>query len=63
MRAGIFAKTFAGSDPLTVLSRVAAAGFACVQYNFACSGLPPMPDAVPDDVLQAIDKTRKATGV
>jgi sugar phosphate isomerase/epimerase len=63
MRAGIFAKTFAGSDPHTVLSRASAAGFACVQYNFACSGLPSMPDIVSDDVLLAIDAARQATGV
>lgn len=63
MRAGIFAKTFAGSDPHAVLSRAAAAGFACVQYNFACSGLPPMPDAVPEEAVQAIDAARTASGV
>lgn len=63
MRAGIFAKTFAGTDPHTILSRASAAGFACVQYNFACSGLPAMPDAVPEDALGAIDAARQATGV
>jgi sugar phosphate isomerase/epimerase len=63
MRAGIFAKTFAGADPQTVLSRAAAAGFACVQYNFACSGLPSMPDTVPEEVVTAIDAARKASGV
>lgn len=46
MRLGIFAKTFAGSDPGTVLAAARAAGFAAVQYNMACSGLAAMPDAL-----------------
>lgn len=50
MRLGIFAKTFAGNDPLSVLRAADKAGFECVQYNMACSGLPAMPD-----VLQATD--------
>lgn len=63
MRIGIFAKTFAGSDPLTVLAAARAAGFGCVQYNFACSGLPPMPDAVTEAAISAIAGAVAATGV
>lgn len=54
MRLGIFAKTFSGSDPATVLAAVKAAGFDAAQYNFACSGLPSMPDAVSPEVTRAI---------
>ena len=63
MRLGIFAKTFAGSDPLTVLTAARDAGYACVQYNMACSGLPAMPDHIPDDAAQAVAEASRATGV
>jgi sugar phosphate isomerase/epimerase len=54
MRLGIFAKTFSGSDPGTVLAAVAAAGFEATQYNMACSGLAPMPERVDDKVAAAV---------
>src|SRR5690606_19191754 len=54
MRLGIFAKTFAGTGPSAVLAAAKAAGFYAVQYNMACSGLPPMPDAIPADVVAAV---------
>jgi sugar phosphate isomerase/epimerase len=63
MRLGIFAKTFAGNDPLTVLTAARDAGFAAVQYNMACSGLPAMPDTLPPAILQAIALAAKQTGV
>lgn len=63
MRAGIFAKTFAGTDPLSVLSRARQAGYGCVQYNLACSGLPSMPDEVPAAALEAIAAASRETGV
>jgi len=63
MRLGIFAKTFAGSDPLTVFTAVRAAGFDRVQYNMACSGLAAMPDAISDDVIAEIRAASNATGV
>jgi hypothetical protein len=47
MRLGIFAKTFPGNDPVTVMSAARMAGYGAVQYNMACSGLPAMPDAIP----------------
>ena len=53
MQIGVFAKTFAGSDPLTVLMASRKAGFDCVQYNMACSGL----DALPH-MIQAEDATQ-----
>ena len=38
MQLGVFAKTFTGTDPLTVLSASRAAGSETVQYNMSCSG-------------------------
>lgn len=63
MRLGIFAKTFPGADPLTVLRAATGAGFAAVQYNMACSGLPSMPDAIPDEVVRAVAQAARVTGV
>jgi sugar phosphate isomerase/epimerase len=63
MRLGIFAKTFAGSDPLTVLQAARQAGFSSVQYNMACSGLPAMPDALTDAQAAAVAQASAATGV
>lgn len=63
MRLGIFAKTFAGSDPGTVLASSKAAGFACVQYNMACSGLAAMPDALSAQDVAAVAAASSAEGV
>jgi sugar phosphate isomerase/epimerase len=59
MRLGVFAKTFPGRDPGAVLAAARGAGFASVQYNMACSGLPAMPDAITP--AQAADVARAAT--
>jgi sugar phosphate isomerase/epimerase len=63
MQLGIFAKTFAGDDPLTVLRAAATNGFSTVQYNMACSGLGAMPDVIADDVVAAVAAASKETGV
>ena len=62
MQIGIFARTFAGHDPLTVMAASARAGFDGVAYNMACSGLDAMPDAIAPEVLTAIALARSATG-
>ena len=62
MRLGIFAKTFAGSDPGTVLAASKAAGFAGVQYNMACSGLAAMPDALSAQDVAAVAAASAADG-
>lgn len=54
MRLGIFAKTFSGNVPLTVLGAVKAAGYQAAQFNMACAGLPAMPDEIPADTLETI---------
>lgn len=63
MRLGIFAKTFPGSDPVPILEAVATAGFETAQYNFACSGLPSMPDAVPPEIGAAVARASASSGV
>lgn len=63
MRLGIFAKTFAGTDPATVMGAARAAGFAAVQYNMACSGLAAMPDDLTAAQVAAVAEASRATGV
>jgi sugar phosphate isomerase/epimerase len=63
MRPGIFAKTFEGSAPATVLAAAARAGFECVQYNMACSGLAAMPERISEGVAEAVATAARAAGV
>jgi sugar phosphate isomerase/epimerase len=63
MQIGVFAKTFSGSEPASVLAAVRDAGFAVTQFNLACAGLPSMPDAVPDDAIRAITGASETSGV
>lgn len=63
MKLGIFAKTFEGSDPKAVLRSVADAGFACAQYNMACSGLAAMPDAISEEQARSVAAAATARGV
>ena len=63
MKLGIFAKTFAGTDADTVLAAVKASGYGCTQFNMACVGLPPMPDAIPSEVVERIGTAGIRTGV
>jgi sugar phosphate isomerase/epimerase len=63
MQLGIFARTFDGTDPATVLEKVASAGFTATQYNLACSGLPPMPDAIPLPVAEAVSSAARTSGM
>ena len=63
MRLGIFAKTFSGSNPLTVLGAVKAAGYDAAQFNMACAGLPPMPDEIPANTIATIREAVAETGI
>lgn len=63
MRIGIFAKTFPGTDPATVLGASAAAGYAGVAYNMACSGLAAMPDEIGTGTTDAIVAAARSTGL
>ncbi len=63
MQLGIFAKTFPGRDPQTVLAAVRAAGYTATQYNMACSGLAAMPDAIEAGAAQAVAQAARDHGV
>lgn len=63
MKIGVFAKTFSGNDPLTVLTKVANTGYNTVAYNMVCSGLSSMPLEVPDSVVSDIKTAVDITGV
>jgi sugar phosphate isomerase/epimerase len=63
VRLGIFAKTFEGNSPGEVLPAATAAGFSAVQYNMACSGLPPMPDHIPSSVAQEVGEFAAKSGI
>ncbi len=63
MQVGIFAKTFPGTEPLSVLNAVRSAGYDCAQFNMACCGLPAMPDAIANETIMAIEEAVKTSGV
>ncbi|MDR3493643.1 MAG: sugar phosphate isomerase/epimerase [Ancalomicrobiaceae bacterium] len=63
MQLGIFAKTFAGNDALTVLAAARGAGFATAQFNMACLGLTSMPEAITEAQAVSIAAAAAATGV
>ncbi|CAN7653905.1 sugar phosphate isomerase/epimerase [Rhizobium leguminosarum] len=63
MKLGIFAKTFEGTEPATVLNSVAGAGFTCAQYNMACSGLAPMPEIITEAQTRAVGEAALGSGV
>ncbi|MEO8426488.1 MAG: sugar phosphate isomerase/epimerase [Verrucomicrobiota bacterium] len=60
MTLGIFAKTFARPSVEEVFDSVAHYGLRWVQFNFACAGLPSMPDQLNPELLDRI--RRAATG-
>ena len=62
MQIGVFAKTFAGSDPMTVLMASRKAGFDCVQYNMACSGLDALPNEIQAEEAMQVSNAAQATG-
>ena len=63
MRLGIFAKTFAGREPLPVLMAAREAGFETAQFNMACAGLPAMPDAIAPSLTRRIAGASTESGV
>jgi sugar phosphate isomerase/epimerase len=63
MQLGIFAKTFAGTTPSTVLQAARAAGYRAVQYNMVSSGLDAMPDAIPEGAAEAVAAASARSGV
>lgn len=63
MKIGIFAKTFSGHRPKTVLTKAAKAGYQSVAYNMVCSGLDSMPSEVSRSVVLEIKSAVVETGV
>ncbi|MBI4889253.1 MAG: sugar phosphate isomerase/epimerase [Acidobacteria bacterium] len=63
MKLGIFAKTFSGSDPRIVLLAARNAGYAAVQYNWACSGLAALPQHIPTEHVEAVRLAGRQCGV
>lgn len=60
---GVFAKTFAGSDPLAVLKACRAAGFGAAQYNMACSGTGSLPESIAEGTAGAVATAARETGI
>jgi sugar phosphate isomerase/epimerase len=54
MELGIFAKTFVRPSLEETLDAVVAHGLNTVQFNFACVGLPSMPDAIEPSMCERI---------
>jgi sugar phosphate isomerase/epimerase len=54
MQVGIFAKTFPGNDPRTVLGAAHRAGYDVVQYNMACSGVGSLPATISAEAAEAV---------
>ncbi len=54
MELGIFAKTFSRPTLEGVLDAVSEPGLRCVQFNFACAGLPTLPHEIAPSLLTQI---------
>jgi sugar phosphate isomerase/epimerase len=54
MKLGIFAKTFPRRTFADTADAVVAHGLSCIQFNFACVGLPTMPERVEPWVLDQV---------
>jgi len=54
---GIFAKTFVRPTVEEVFAAVAKHHLHCVHFNFACAGLPSLPDAIEPALLERIRKS------
>lgn len=57
MQLGIFAKTFARPIVEEVFAAVAKHHLRCVQFNFACAGLPRLPDQIEPELAARIRKS------
>lgn len=56
MRIGIFAKTFVRPTLSETLDAVVAHGIDCIQFNFACAGLPSMPEKISPELVGQIQR-------
>ncbi len=63
MQLGIFAKTFDRPTVEEVFDAVRAHSLGCVQFNMACAGLPPLPDAIEPYLSARIATAAARSGV
>jgi sugar phosphate isomerase/epimerase len=63
VRIGIFLSTFRGATLEAKLDGVKANGLDCVQLGMECAGLPPMPDAIPAELLARIKQQSADRGI
>ncbi len=63
MQLGIFAKTFDAVGAQQTFAAVAKAGYQAAQFNFACLGLPSMPDTVDPAVAPDVREAARVAGV
>ncbi len=63
MKLGIFAKTWAGTEPGALFAAARKAGYSAVQYNMTCSGLQDMPEEIPAAAAAAVRAASVAHGV
>lgn len=63
MELGIFTRTFDTRGALPTLRAVAASGFTTAQFNFACLGLPSMPDQISTENVSAVSNASIETRV
>lgn len=63
MQLGIFAKTFGRPTLAGVFDAVASHDLPCVQFNFACAGLPSMPAVIEPALCDEIRGAAEARGI
>ncbi len=63
MELGIFAKIFQRPTLPEVLQAVRGAGFAQVQFNVESTGLPALPDVIPDETVTQVREEMRAHGL
>jgi sugar phosphate isomerase/epimerase len=63
MQVGIFAKTFEAIGARPVFDAIRSAGYSCTQFNFACLGLPPMPDTIDTGIIESVVTASRNSGV
>lgn len=63
MQIGIFAKTFRRPSLERTLDAVRAHGLDWVQFNWACSGLPSLPDHIEDIVVERVRREMEARSI
>lgn len=63
MQLGVFARTFPAPDVGACLQAASAAGFAAVQFNLSCAGLPSLPERVPAPLAAEISAAAGAAKV